>query len=140
MAARGGGKLHGDMPEFAAFALGGPYSIRGFNISEVGTGNGFMMGTAEFRTPIPFMDRLTTNTFLNNVRLAAFVDAGTIFGDSLTNKLYDRPGYAITAGVGLRVFIPGLGPINLDYAIPFTNTGGKDRSNGFFTFGMGEMY
>ena len=140
LAARAGGKIHGDMPEFAAFALGGPYSIRGFNISEVGTGNGFMMGTAEIRTPIPFMDRLTTNTFLNNVRLAAFVDAGTIFGDTLTNKLYDRPGYAITAGVGLRVFIPGLGPINLDYAIPFTNTGGKDRSNGFFTFGMGEMY
>ncbi len=139
-AARAGGKIHGDMPEFAAFALGGPYSIRGFNISEVGTGNGFMMGSAEFRTPIPFMDRLTTNTFLNNVRLAAFMDAGTIFGDTLTNKLYDRPGYAITAGVGLRVFIPGLGPINLDYAIPFTNTGGKDRSNGFFTFGMGEMY
>ena len=140
LAARAGGKIHGDMPEFAAFALGGPYSIRGFNISEVGTGDGFMMGTAEFRTPIPFMDRLTTNTFLNNVRLAAFIDAGTIFGDTLTNKLYDRPGYAITAGVGLRVFIPGLGPINLDYAIPFTNTGGKDRSNGFFTFGMGEMY
>lgn len=140
LAARAGGKIHGDMPEFAAYALGGPYTIRGFNISEVGTGNGFMMGTAEFRTPIPFMDRLTTNTFLNNIRLAAFMDAGTLFGDTLTNKLYDRPGYAITAGVGLRVFIPGLGPINLDYAIPFTNTGGKDRSNGFFTFGMGEMY
>lgn len=140
VAARGGGKIHGDIPEFAAYALGGPYNIRGFNISEVGTGNGFMMGTAEIRTPIPFMDRLTTNTFLNNVRLAAFLDAGTIFGDSLTNKLYDRPGYAITMGVGLRVFIPGLGPINLDYGLPLTNTGGKDRSNGFFTFGMGEMY
>ena len=140
IAARGGGKLHGDMPEFAAYALGGPYSVRGFNISEVGTGTGFMMGTAEFRTPIPFMDRLTTNTFLNNVRVAVFMDAGKLFGQTLTNELYDRPGYAITAGVGLRVFIPGLGPINLDYGIPFTNTGGKDRSNGFFTFGMGEMY
>lgn len=140
IAARGGGKLHGDMPEFAAYALGGPYSVRGFNISEVGTGTGFMMGTAEFRTPIPFMDRLTTNTFLNNVRVAVFMDAGKLFGQTLTNELYDRPGYAITAGVGLRVFIPGLGPINLDYGLPFTNTGGKDRSNGFFTFGMGEMY
>lgn len=140
IAARGGGKLHGDMPEFAAYALGGPYSVRGFNISEVGTGTGFMMGTAEFRTPIPFMDRLTTNTFLNNIRVAVFMDAGKLFGQTLTNELYDRPGYAITAGVGLRVFIPGLGPINLDYGIPFTNTGGKDRSNGFFTFGMGEMY
>ena len=43
-------------------------------------------------------------------------------------------------GVGLRVFIPGLGPINLDYGIPLTNTAGADRKNGFFTFGMGEMF
>lgn len=138
--ARAGGKINGTMPEFADFALGGPYSIRGFNIAEVGTGNGFMMGSAEIRTPIPFMDRITTNTFLNNVRFAVFMDGGTLFSKTLTDKLYGRPGYALTAGVGLRVFVPGLGPINLDYGIPFTNTGDKDRRSGFFTFGMGEMY
>lgn len=140
LTARAGGKLHGDMPEFASFALGGPYTIRGFNISEVGVGDGYMMGSAEYRVPIPFIDRLTSNSFLNNLRLAAFVDAGTLFGDSIGSKVYDKPGYAITAGVGLRVFIPGLGPINLDYGIPLTNTCGMDRKSGFFTFGMGEMY
>lgn len=140
LTAKAGGNLHGDMPEFASFALGGPYTIRGFNISEVGVGDGFMMGSAEARVPIPFIDRLTSNSFLNNLRLAAFVDAGTLFSDSIGSKVYDKPGYAITAGVGLRVFIPGLGPINLDYGIPLTNTCGMDRKSGFFTFGMGEMY
>ncbi|MBQ4646455.1 MAG: BamA/TamA family outer membrane protein [Candidatus Gastranaerophilales bacterium] len=138
--ARAGGKLHGDMPDFAGFALGGPYTLRGFNISEVGVGDGYMLGSAEMRVPVPFIDRLTSNSFLNNLRLAAFVDAGTLFGETIGSKIYDKPGYAITAGVGLRVFIPGLGPINLDYGIPLTNTAGADRANGFFTFGMGEMY
>ena len=138
--ARAGGKLHGDIPDFAGFALGGPYTIRGFNISEVGVGDGYMLGSAEYRLPIPFIDRLTSNAFLNNMRIAAFVDAGTIFNETIGSKVYDKPGYAISAGVGLRIFIPGLGPINLDYGIPLTNTAGSDRSNGFFTFGMGDMY
>ena len=120
------------------YTLGGPYTIRGFNISEVGMSDGYMMGSVEYRTPIPFIDRLTSNTFINNVRLAAFVDGGKLFSSSLTDEIYDRPGYAITAGLGLRIFVPGLGPINLDYGIPLTNTKGS-RSNGFFTFGMGDM-
>jgi len=97
-----------------------------------------MSGSVEFRTPIPFIDRLTTNTFLNNIRVATFVDAGKMFNSTITDRLYDRPGYAITAGAGLRLFVPGLGPINLDYGFPLTNTKGS-RSGGFFTFGMGEM-
>lgn len=140
LTARAGGKLHGSVPEFANFSLGGPYTIRGFNISEVGVGDGYMLGSAEYRVPIPFIDRLTSNSFLNNLRLATFVDAGTLFNRSIGSKVYDKPGYAITAGIGLRIFIPGLGPINLDYGIPLTNTHAIDRSGGFFTFGMGEMY
>ena len=138
--AKAGGRINGNIPEFAAYSLGGPYTLRGFNISEVGTGTGFMMGSAELRVPIPFMDRLTTNTFINNVRLAAFVDAGKTFDSFLTDTLYGRPGYAISTGVGLRIFIPGIGPINLDYGMPVTNTKGISRSKGFFTFGMGEMF
>ncbi len=137
---KAGGKIHGSMPDFAGYSLGGPYTIRGFNIAEVGVGDGYMLASAEYRVPIPFIDRLTSNSFLNNLRLAAFVDAGTLFNRSIGSRVYDKPGYAISAGVGLRIFIPGLGPINLDYGIPLTNTKGVHRSSGFFTFGMGEMY
>ncbi|MCX4274812.1 MAG: BamA/TamA family outer membrane protein [Candidatus Gastranaerophilales bacterium] len=139
LTARAGGKINGHLPEFAAYTLGGPYSLRGFNVADVGSGNGFMMGSAEFRFPIPFLDRITSNSFLNNIRLAGFVDAGKVFGSTLTDRLYDRPGYGITAGAGVRIFIPGLGSINLDYGIPLTNTKGSGHKNGFFTFGMGDM-
>ena len=140
LTARGGGKLHGDVPEFAGFSLGGPYTVRGFNISEVGVGSGYMMGSAEIRIPIPFIDRLTSNTFLNNIRIAGFADAGKVFQKSIGSKVYGYPGYAISVGAGLRIFIPGLGPINLDYGIPITNTGSVGRKHGFFTFGMGDMF
>lgn len=139
LTARGGGKINGHLPEFAAYTLGGPYSLRGFNVADAGSGNGFMMGSAEFRFPIPFLDRITSNSFLNNIRLAGFVDAGKVFSSTLTDKLYDRPGYGIAAGAGVRIFIPGLGSINLDYGIPLTNTKGSNHNSGFFTFGMGDM-
>lgn len=138
LTAKAGGGLNGTVPEFAMYSLGGPYSIRGFNMSEVGTGEGYMLGSIEYRTPIPFIDRLTSNTFVNNIRIAAFADGGKLFQHSLSDRLYDRPGYAITVGAGLRVFVPGVGPINLDYGFPLTNTKGS-RSHGFFTFGMGDM-
>ena len=35
-------------PEVMAYRLGGPYTVRGFKMSGVGTGNAFIMGSAEF--------------------------------------------------------------------------------------------
>lgn len=140
LTARAGGQLNGDMPEFAQFRLGGPRNIRGFKEGNVGSGKGYMMASAEFNTPVPFMSKLTSIKFLNDTRLAAFFDAGTIFRDSITNQLYDRPVHAMTVGTGLRFFVPGLGPINLDYGIPITNVHSNNRQNGMFTFGVGDLY
>ncbi len=138
LAFRGGGRIHGDMPEVLAYRLGGPYTVRGFRMSGIGTGSGFMMGSAEFLTPIPFVDRFTEAKFLDNIRLAAFVDAGQIYGSTVTNEIYDRPLHAITAGVGVRIFIPGMGPLAIDWGYPLTGVG--DNSKGAFTFGVGEFY
>lgn len=137
--AKGGGKIHGDnMPEVMAYRLGGPYTIRGFKMSGVGTGDAFIMGSAEFATPIPFLDRTRIN-FLNNLRLTAWVDAGKIFGPTLTNTIYDRPLYAVSAGVGLKLYVPGMGPLSIDYGIPLTNPGSNGNKNGYFTFGVGDI-
>lgn len=137
--AKAGGKIHGDnMPEVMAYRLGGPYTIRGFKMSGVGTGNAFVMGSAEFATPIPFVDR-TRIKFLNNVRLTAFVDAGKVFDGNVSDTLYDRPMYAISAGVGLKLYIPGMGPLSIDYGIPLTNPGRNGSENGYFTFGVGDL-
>lgn len=136
--AKGGGAIHGDIPEVMAYRLGGPYTIRGFKMSGVGTGNAFIMGSAEFATPIPFMDR-TRIAFLNNIRFTVWADAGKVFDGTISNKLYDRPEYAVSAGIGLKVFIPGMGPLSIDYGIPLTNPGNSGSKNGYFTFGVGDL-
>lgn len=136
--AKGGGAIHGDIPEVMAYRLGGPYTIRGFKMSGVGTGNAFIMGSAEFATPIPFMDR-TRIAFLNNIRFTVWADAGKVFDGTISNKLYDRPEYAVSAGLGLKVFIPGMGPLSIDYGIPLTNPGNSGSKNGYFTFGVGDL-
>ncbi len=139
LAFRAGGKIHGDMPEVMAYRLGGPYTVRGFRMSGIGTGTGFMMGQAEFQTPIPFLDRITDAKFLDNIRIAAFVDAGQIYGSTVTNEIYNRPIHAITAGVGVRVFVPGVGPLSIDWGYPLTGVP-EGTSKGAFTFGVGEFY
>lgn len=139
LAFRAGGKIHGDMPEVMAYRLGGPYTVRGFRMSGIGTGSGFMMGQAEFQTPIPFVDRISQAKFLDNIRLAAWVDAGEIYGSTITNTIYNRPLHAITAGVGLRVFVPGMGPLSIDWGYPLTGVP-NGTSKGAFTFGVGEFY
>ena len=135
--ARAGGKLNGDMPEVMAYRLGGPYSIRGFRMSGVGTGDSFVMGSMELATPIPFMDKLKVQ-FLDNVRMTFFVDAGKIFNPTISDVIYDRPMQAITSGVGLKVYIPGMGPLSIDYGVPIVNPG-DSGSKGYFTFGVGDM-
>ena len=135
---KGGGKIHGDMPEVMAYRLGGPYSIRGFKMSGVGTGDAFIMGSAELATPLPLLDRTKIN-FLHNLRFTMFVDAGKVFGTTVSDKIYDRPMYAVTAGVGLKLYIPGMGPLSVDYGFPLTNPGRSNNRAGYFTFGVGDL-
>ncbi len=136
---RGGLKVHGsEMPEIMAFRLGGPYTIRGFKVNGVGTGTSYIMGSAELATPLPFVDRLKVN-FLQNLRLTFWVDAGRVFNPTISSVLYDRPIHAITAGIGLKINIPGVGPLSVDYGIPLTNPGSYGNDNGYFTFGVGDM-
>ena len=107
-------------------------------MSGVGTGDAFIMGSAEFATPIPFMDR-TRIAFLNNLRFTMWADAGKVFNGTVSNTIYDRPMYAVAVGVGLKVFIPSMGPVSIDYGIPITNSGKNGAKHGYFTFGVGDL-
>ncbi len=137
--ARAGGKIHGDMPEVMAFSLGGPYTVRGYRMSTVGTGEGFMLASAELTTPFFFLDRIEKAKFLDNIKFSMFIDAGQVFGGTITNKLYNRPEYGIAGGIGVKLFIPGVGPLSIDYGIPFTNVGEGNR-RGAFSFGVGDIF
>jgi outer membrane protein insertion porin family len=134
-----GSSLLGDIPEFNAFRLGGIYSVRGWQEGGLGTGNGFALGTAELRTKVPFLARYEEKVpFLNSVRLAFFADAGTVIDGYDTNQSFDRDEYGLSAGIGLRVNLPGLGPIRLDYALPLS--GGNSEYYRRFNFGIGQKF
>lgn len=136
---KAGIKVHGDdMPEIMAYRLGGPYTIRGFRMNGVGAGDSFLMGSAELATPLPFVDKLKWD-FIKKMRLTFFVDAGKVFDPITSNILYDRPLHAISAGVGLRMHIPGIGPMSIDYGLPLINPGNFGSENGYFTFGSGGL-
>ncbi len=137
--ARAGGKIHGDMPEVMAYSLGGPYTVRGYRMSTIGTGEGFMMASAELTTPFFFLDRIEKAKFLDNIKFSMFIDAGHLFSGSITNKLYNRPEYGIAGGIGVKLFIPGVGPLSIDYGIPFTNVG-EGNKRGAFSFGVGDVF
>lgn len=137
--ARGGGVIHGDIPEVMAFRLGGPYSVRGYKMSSIGTGTSYVTGSVELTTPLFFLDRIKQMKFLDNVKFALFVDAGKLFNSSVTDIIYNRPGYGIAAGAGIKVFVPGVGPLSIDYGYPLTNVG-RGNSKGAFTFGIGDLF
>ncbi len=134
-----GTKLIGTIPEFEAFRLGGPYTIRGFREGDVGIGEGFMMASAEFRTPIPFITRFLNYKIIRDLRLAFFIDAGTLFDETITNALYNYPGYGISIGSGIIVPLPYIGTMRFDYGYPLTAVG-EGNKKGRFTFGIGERY
>ncbi|MCR5260991.1 MAG: BamA/TamA family outer membrane protein [Candidatus Gastranaerophilales bacterium] len=137
--ARAGGTIHGDIPEVMAFRLGGPYSVRGYKMSSIGTGNSYVMGSVELTTPLFFLDRIKKLKFLDNVKFAVFADAGKLFNTTVSDVIYNRPGYGVAIGAGIKVYVPGVGPLSIDYGYPLTNVG-DGNSKGAFTFGIGDLF
>ena len=117
-------------PIFERFYAGGYNSFRGYRFRGVTpregafhTGGNFMfLGTAEYMLPVTADD---------NIRVVAFSDFGTV--DTTTTFQHFRA----TAGVGLRLAIPAMGPapIALDFAWPVFEKSQGDRQ--VFSFYMG---
>ena len=127
------------IPPEQRFYAGGPNDVRGFRLNELGPlvyvlnrdsfpvpvqdsvnqgqirprfsptgGNALAVANVELRVPSPILSR--------RLRLAFFVDAGTLFqrGDT-TFGTASRAKLRVTPGTGVRVVTP-LGPIRLDLA------------------------
>lgn len=136
--AQAGTSLLGDIPEFNMFRLGGMFSVRGFQEGGLGVGNGYLLGSAELRTKIPYLDRIEKVPFLNSVRLAFFVDGGTVLDEADSNAIFQRDGVGYSVGMGLRVNLPGLGPLRVDYAIPLGSPNYDYVRR--FNFGIGQKF
>jgi len=135
--AQGGHSIMGDMPSFNMYRLGGSYSVRGFQEGGLGIGNGYLVSSAELRTKVPVFGKLKSIPVINNLTAATFLDAGTVLGGSNLNSVFNRTTHGVSTGLGLRLNMPGVGPIRVDYAIPLMGRSSYTRA---WNFGVGEKF
>jgi outer membrane protein insertion porin family len=133
----------GDVPFYDRYYLGGLYSLRGFKFRNIAPreadprvagaffqepigGDSYWFGSVEYSVPILEKDSGPS------LRVAMFYDIGAVSAGSYS---FDSS-YLDNWGFGIRLNIPHLGPLRLDYGIPistdkYNGTGGK------FQFGVG---
>ncbi|GAB2234034.1 hypothetical protein Droror1_Dr00003270 [Drosera rotundifolia] len=109
----------GDLPSYDAFVLGGPYSVRGYNMGELGAARNILEVAAELRVPV------------RNTHVYGFVEHGTDLGSSKEVKgnpteVYRRLGHGSSYGVGVK-----LGLVRAEYVVDHNSGTGAV----FFRFG-----
>ncbi|TKY67378.1 TOC75 protein [Spatholobus suberectus] len=95
----------GDLPSYDAFTLGGPYSVRGYKMGEIGVARNILELAAELRVPI------------KGKYVYVFAEHGTDLGSSENVKgnptqVYRRMGHGSSYGVGIK-----LGMVRTEYAV-----------------------
>ncbi len=128
------------VPIFDRWFLGGMYSLRGYRYHEVGPkdqfgeplgGGTYWFGTLEYSIPV-----------IERVRFATFYDIGDVFRNPYsfdpgkTAAGDSRASFNDDVGIGLRINLPMIGPLRLDYGIPINHDPGANTS-GRFQFGVG---
>ena len=124
------------LPFFKAFFVGGPDSVRGYEAFSLGprdiNGNAIggrtkVVGGAEFLFPMPGATRE------QSLRLAAFLDAGQVYGQDQRVELGEL---RYSAGVALSWLSP-FGPLRLSIGHPLNPKPGDEIQRLQFTFGTG---
>ena len=122
------------VPLFDRWFLGGINSLRGFRYRDVGPkereepigGKTYWLGSAEYSVPI-----------IERLRFAVFYDIGMVYEDAFSFQEDGQTGaYNDNWGVGVRLNIPHLGPLRLDYGIPIKSDD-DNESSGRFQFSVG---
>ncbi len=119
-----------ETPVYERFFAGGFRSIRGFQFRGVGpdtngfkTGGRFMLlNSLEYQVPVMANEQIF---------VVAFVDSGTV---ESTVGITD---YRVSAGFGLRVTVPMLGPVPIALDLGFPIVKGRSDNEQMFGFYMG---
>ena len=125
-----------EVPLFDRFFLGGSRSIRGFGNRQIGPHDynneplgGDTMAYTNLELTFPIIDR---------VRGAVWNDMG--FLDARSFHYTDAIGEGDAAvGIGLRLNLP-IGPLRLDYGIPYKDEGWNHNNTGKFSFDVGYQF
>nr|CAB3489618.1 unnamed protein product [Digitaria exilis] len=89
----------GDLPSYDAFALGGPYSVRGYGMGELGAARNLLEVATELRVPVTVMGQ--------QALVYAFVEHGNDLGSSKDvegnpTEFFKRAGQGSSYGVGIN--------------------------------------
>ncbi len=135
----GQGYNNEELPAFERYFMGGPNSLRGYTLRQVGplTAQGNPLGgeqsllfNAELQYPI-------TKGF----RVFAFYDRGNVYGDgpnlTTTDRRFNLDKMRDAVGGGIRFFSP-FGPISLAYGVKLDRRLGE--SAGEFVFSAGNAF
>ena len=125
-----GNGVTGDVPIFDRQFLGGQRDLRGFEYRDIGPrdpetnevygGGTAVFGSVEYTFPL-----------VETVRGAVFYDVGFVNADAWElgpDELYSD------AGFGVRMNLPGIGPLAVDYAIPIQSPDPAAENGGQFNF------
>jgi outer membrane protein insertion porin family len=124
------------LPFFKNFYAGGPGSVRGYEAYSLGPrdpqgnslgGNRQVIGNAELQFPVPGAEQE------RSLRLAAFVDAGQVWGQGEKASLSDL---RYSAGIALAWSSP-FGPMRISFGNPINKKEGDRVQRLQFTFGTG---
>ncbi|XP_038980013.1 protein TOC75-3, chloroplastic-like isoform X1 [Phoenix dactylifera] len=112
----------GDLPSYDAFTLGGPYSVRGYNMGELGACRNILELAAELRIPV------------RNTHVYAFAEHGNDLGSSKDVKgnpteFFRRAGHGSSYGAGVK-----LGLVRAEYAVD------HNAGTGAIFFRFGERF
>jgi outer membrane protein assembly factor BamA len=119
-----------ETPIFERFYAGGFRSMRGFEFRGVGpTDEGFFTGgDFEWLNSIEYQIPILANDHLYAV---AFVDSGTV-----ENRIEIKD-YRVSAGVGLRIVVPMMGPVPIALDLGFPIVKGPYDKEQVFSFWVG---
>ncbi len=121
-----------DIPIYERFFAGGAYTIRGYHERKIGPidpasedplgGEAMLVGNVEYSYPL-----------FSFMKVATFFDTGNVWTKS--SKI-GSGGFKSSMGFGFRIKTP-IGPILLDYGIPFNKEPGEtEKGSGRFHFSM----
>ena len=139
-----GGTSFGGLPQFAQYRLGGTFGngVRGFrSFSDLGTGSSMLMGTLELRRKLHLPgDNIVSKTINSHVKLTSWMDYGQVMGNNQMNSLLTRTNMGASVGVGVRLKVPMLGMVRIDYGLPVINTLQNAKLTPRLTFGFGDKF